>query len=85
VINLADSLPSSMAGMTIGNQIIRPAASADANCRAAQRGRSKAEFTAKLSICLEEINECCHRPELVFESGMLAETTLKPLHTKAHG
>jgi four helix bundle protein len=54
VMKLVDSLPHSMAGRTIGNQIIRSATSVGANYRAAQRGRSKAEFIAKLGICLEE-------------------------------
>ena len=51
--------------------------------RAAQRGRSKAEFIAKLGISLEEIDECCYWLELIMESGLLAEKKVKPLHTEA--
>jgi four helix bundle protein len=84
VMKMVDSLPHSMAGRTIGNQIIRSATSVGANYRAAQRGRSKAEFIAKLGICLEEIDECCYWLELIMDSGMLAETKVKPLHTEAN-
>jgi four helix bundle protein len=84
VMKLVDSLPNTKAGRTIGNQIIRSATSVGANYRAAQRGRSKAEFIAKLGICLEEIDESCYWLELIMESGMLAEPKVKPLHAEAH-
>jgi four helix bundle protein len=84
VMKMVNSLPSSMAGRTIGNQIIRSATSVGANYRAAQRGRSKAEFISKLGISLEEIDECCYWLELIMESGMLSEAKVKPLHTEAN-
>jgi len=48
IMRLVDALPNTTAGRTIGNQIIRFGTSVGANYRAACRGRSKAEFIAKL-------------------------------------
>ena len=73
VIKLVDALPNTVAGRTIGGQLIRSGMSVSANYRAACRGRSKPEFIAKLGIVEEEADECCHWLELIVESGMLDE------------
>ena len=57
VIRLVDSLPRTSAGRAIGNQLIRSGTSVGANYRAACRGRSKAEFIAKLGVVIEEAEE----------------------------
>lgn len=57
IIKVADALPRTAAGRTIGNPLIRSGTSVGANYRAACRGRSKAEFGAKLHIVLEEADE----------------------------
>ena len=48
VVKLVGSLPKTMEGRTIGNQLIRSGTSVGANYHAACRGRVKAEFIAKL-------------------------------------
>jgi four helix bundle protein len=58
VMKLVGALPETMAGRTIGNQLIRSATSVGANFRSACRGRSKPEFVAKLGIVVEEADEC---------------------------
>jgi len=40
------------------SQLTRAASSAMANHRSAGRGRSHAEFTSKLNVAVEEIDEC---------------------------
>ncbi|HMO82126.1 MAG TPA: four helix bundle protein [Pyrinomonadaceae bacterium] len=50
IIKLVDALPKTLAGRTVGGQLIRCGTSVSANYRAACRGRSKAEFIAKLGI-----------------------------------
>jgi four helix bundle protein len=57
VINLCRNLPKTEAGRLIRNQLFRAGTSVGANYRAACRGRSKAEFIAKLGIALEEADE----------------------------
>ncbi|EMI17600.1 hypothetical protein RMSM_05478 [Rhodopirellula maiorica SM1] len=59
VMKLVGALPENAVGRPIGNQLIRSATSVGANYRAACRGRSKAEFVSKLSIVIEEADECC--------------------------
>jgi len=44
----------------IADQLLRCSTSVDSNYRAACRGRSKAEFVAKLGICEEEADECLY-------------------------
>jgi four helix bundle protein len=60
IIKLVDALPHTLAGRTIGGQLLRCGTSVSANYRAACRGRSKAEFVAKLGIVEEEADESCH-------------------------
>jgi four helix bundle protein len=73
VIRLVDSLPNTMAGRTIGGQLIRSGTSVSANYRAACRARSKAEFIAKLGIVEEEADESCHWLELIIEVRLMDE------------
>ena len=57
IILMTQALPRSREADVIGRQILRSATSIAANYRAAGRGRSKAEFTAKLGIVIEETDE----------------------------
>jgi four helix bundle protein len=45
---------------SIADQLVRAADGAAANYRAANHGRSNAEFRAKLGVALEEIDEATH-------------------------
>jgi four helix bundle protein len=57
VIRFCMSLPKTEEGRIIARQLMRSASSVGANYRAAQRGRSKSEFIAKLGIVIEEADE----------------------------
>ncbi|OGQ98533.1 MAG: four helix bundle protein [Deltaproteobacteria bacterium RIFOXYD12_FULL_57_12] len=83
IMRLVDALPNTMAGRAIGNQLIRSGTSVGANYRAACRGRSRAEFAAKLGIVVEEADECCFWLELIMDGGLLSRETVEPLHTEA--
>ena len=52
-------------------QLLRSASSAAANYRSACRGRSKAEFIAKVGISLEECDESQLWLELIVDSGLM--------------
>ena len=84
VIKMPDSLPKTPAGRAVANQIVRSATSVGANYRAACRGRSKAEFVAKLGIVIEEADECCYWLEIIIESGMIKEKLVSELHKEAN-
>ncbi len=71
VIALVDVLPRTRSAEVIGRQLLRCATSVGANYRAARRGRSDADFVAKLKIVEEEADECLYWLELLIESGMV--------------
>jgi four helix bundle protein len=76
VILFASALPESKKFNNISNQLIRSASSVAANYRAACRGRSKAEFLAKLGIVEEEADETLFWLELLEElQGVTPNTT----------
>ena len=84
VIKLVEALPAGTAGRAIGSQLMRAGTSVAANYRAACRGRSKAEFVAKLGIVEEEADESCLWLELIIESGLMKENLVSPLLKEAH-
>ncbi len=83
VMNLVEALPKTMAGRAIGNQLIRSGTSVPANYRAACRGRSKAEFIAKLGIVEEEADETALWLELIIEGGLLTKPRVIDLYKEA--
>ena len=61
-------------------QLLRSATSASANYRAARRGRSRAEFIAKLGLVVEEIDETEHWLEILRDVKLVsAGATLEEL------
>jgi len=84
VIKLVNALPNNTAGKTIGNQLIRSGTSVAANYRAACRGRSKAEFIAKLGTVEEEADESCLWMELIIESELMEEKLVESLLKEAN-
>lgn len=84
IIKLVDALPKTLAGRTIGSQLIRSGTSVSSNYRAACRGRSKAEFVAKLGIVEEEADECCHWLEMIVEAELMDERLVSDLLREAN-
>ncbi|MEJ7846946.1 MAG: four helix bundle protein [Pyrinomonadaceae bacterium] len=84
VIKLVRALPQDSVSRTIGNQLVRSGTSVAANYRAASRGRSKAEFIAKLGTVEEEADESCLWMELIIESGILEERLVAALLKEAN-
>ncbi len=83
IMKLVDALPKTTAGRAIGRQLVRSGTSVPANYRAACRGRSRAEFIAKLGIVEEEADESGLWLELIMEGGLLKEKLVKELHREA--
>jgi four helix bundle protein len=83
VLKLVDKLPSTITGRVLANQIARSATSVAANYRAACKGRSKAEFVAKLGIVEEEADETQLWLELIQEHGAAPSALVAPLLLEA--
>lgn len=83
-MTLIDHLPASGKGRILGDQLLRSATSVAANYRAACRGRSKAEFVAKLGTVLEEVDESALWMELIIEGGLLEPSRVAALLKEAN-
>ena len=83
ILKLVEALPNSKSGKIVANQIGRAGTSVGANYRAACRGRSKAEFIAKLGIVEEEADECIYWLELVADGKILRADSVAPLKQEA--
>ena len=79
VMKLVGALPNDSVGRAIGSQLVRSGTSVGANYRAACRGRSKAEFVAKLGIVIEEADESGYWMELIIEGELLPAAKVEPL------
>ena len=77
-IRLVDSLPKASSDV-IGKQLLRSVTSVGANHRAACRGRSPAEFCAKLGIVEEEADECTYWLELLADASIFKRSRLDSL------
>ena len=78
-IKLCNALPRSSVGRVLGDQVLRSATSVGANYREAFRGRSDAEFIAKMGDCLRELEETAYWFELLVDSGTVEPKRLEPL------
>ena len=83
VIHLCRKLPETREGQLIGNQLFRSGTSVGANYRAACRGRSKADFIAKLGIVLEEADESLYWLEILAETEIVKPDLLMSLMNEA--
>ncbi len=83
IIELYSGLPQGVVFQVIGKQLLRSGTSVGANYREATRARSKAEFAAKASLSLQELDETAYWLELLVErrkpdqetSDLLKETS----------
>jgi len=83
VIRLARALPNTPEGWILAKQVLRSATSVGANYRSAQRGKSKADFIAKLAVAEEEADETCYWLELIVEAELLPRERVEPLLREA--
>src|SRR6266568_2974529 len=83
IIKLVAALPKNVEGRVIGNQIVRSGTSVGANYRAACRGRSKAEFIAKLGTVEEEADESAFWMEVIIAGGLLKQVQVQSLLDEA--
>jgi four helix bundle protein len=84
ILKLVAALPNSVQGRTVGGQLVRAGTSVGSNYRAACRGRSKAEFIAKLGFVEEEADESAFWLELIIEGQLLKAKLVVPLLEEAN-
>jgi|GEM_PF-995997 len=78
VMKLVRAMPKDVVGRALANQLIRSGTSVGANYRSACRGRSKAEWIAKLGVVLEECDESAHWLELIMETACSPKPASNP-------
>lgn len=73
IVNLYKHLNSEKKEFVLSKQLLRSGTSIGANVSEAQRGQSKADFTAKMSIALKEANETYYWIKLLHKTDYLTE------------
>lgn len=84
VLKLVEALPNSVQGRAVAGQLTRAGTSVGSNYRAACRGRSKAEFIAKLGLVEEEADESAFWLEVIIEGSLLNAQLVAPLLAEAN-
>ena len=82
-VKFASSLPNNKLGNHIEGQLIRCATSVSVNYRAVLLAQSDAAFAAKLSIVVEEVDECDFWIEFALDENIAMQETAEPLMKEA--
>lgn len=82
VVALFGALADNKIAAHIGFQLLRSATSVGANYREASRGRSKAEFAAKMGDCPEELDESSFWLRHIDDSSFVPRERLQPLRAE---
>src|SRR6266700_1627860 len=84
IIRLFQKLPRSPEAQILGKQLRRSGTSVGANYRATGRARSRAEFSSKLGVVVEEADETVFWLECLVESGIVRAELLDDLIKEAN-
>ena len=79
IVKLYQALPKTSEAQVLGKQLLRSGTSVAANYRAACRGRSRAEWLAKIGIVVEEADETVFWLEMLADCGVISTERLKSL------
>ena len=82
-VKFASSLPNNKLGWHIEGQLIRCATSVAVNYRAVLLAQSDASFSAKLSIVIEEVDECDFWIEFALDKNIALKEDAEPLMKEA--
>jgi four helix bundle protein len=83
IIELYSKLPRHTVAQVLGKQVLRSGTSVGANYREASRGRSKAEFIAKVGDSLREAAETEYWLELLTDSRCITIGVASPLRDES--
>lgn len=84
VIRLVEALSKTQTAAVIGRQLVRCGTSVGANYRAACRGKSKADFIAKLGTVEEEADESIYWLEMLVEAKVVKFNQVEKLLVEAN-
>ena len=84
VVHLVETLPKTQTAQVLGRQLLRSGTSAGANYRSAVRGKSRADFIAKMGIVEEECDEAIYWMEMLIEAGLVRRESLRDLVDEAN-
>lgn len=73
IIKLVESLPNTLVGRRIADQLLRSATSAGANYEEARGAESREDFVHKMQIALKELRESHYWLLLLVKSGKVPE------------
>ena len=80
IVNLYKHITSNKKEYVLSKQLLRSGTSVGANITEAQRGQSKADFTAKMSIALKEAYETEYWLRLLFKTEYLTASEYESIH-----
>ena len=80
IVNLCKFLRNEHREYILSKQIMRSGTSIGANVSEAQRGQSKADFLAKMSIALKEANETQYWLKLLYRTDYISQTQYESIH-----
>ena len=78
-IRVVESLPRTLVGRRIGDQLLRSSISVGANYEEAQGAESREDFVHKLQIALKEVRESNYWLRLLAKSGIVAGNRLSAI------
>ena len=81
IVNLHKYLNRERKEFVLAKQLLRSGTSIGANVSEAQRGQSKADFTAKMSIALKEASESEYWIKLLYRTEYLSKEQYNSLNT----
>ena len=81
IVNLYKYLTQEHKEYVLSKQLLRSGTSIGANISEAQRGQSKADFTAKMSIALKEASESEYWIKLLYHTNYINEEQFRSLST----
>jgi four helix bundle protein len=83
-IRVVESLPNSETARIIGNRLLRAGTAIGVNYCSALRGRSRADFIAKMGIVEEECDEALYWMQMLIEAGIVKLSRLTELMDEAN-
>jgi four helix bundle protein len=83
VLRFCRAMPETPAGRHVRGQLLRAGTSVASNYRAACRGKSRADFIAKLGTVIEEADESDFWLDLTARAALLNADAAKPLRVEA--
>ena len=80
IVKLCQLIRDSKKEYVLSKQLLRSGTSIGANVSEAQRGQSRADFHAKMSIALKEANETQYWLQLLFHTDYIEEKMFQSIH-----